>query len=86
MQEMSWRPLNMESFHHNLTEATKRKTYLTKAVKEYEYESGFIWSQNVDFCHSSSFNKKGSLVSSRARFLKTVLFFTIRPQPFVFLQ
>ena len=22
-------------FHHNLTEATKQKTYLTKAVKEY---------------------------------------------------
>ena len=24
------------SFRHNLTEATKQKTYLTKAVKEYE--------------------------------------------------
>ena len=30
IQEMSWRPLNMESFRHNLTEATKQKTYLTK--------------------------------------------------------
>ena len=61
MQEMSWRPLNMESFHHNLTEATKRKTYLTKAVKEYEYEYGIIWSQNVDFVTTVPLTRRGVL-------------------------
>ena len=34
MMEMPCRPLTMESFCHNLPEATKQKTYLTKVVKE----------------------------------------------------
>ena len=73
IQEMSWRPLNIESFQHNLTEAIKQ----TKAVKEY----ALIMEMPIDnlkrnnlvtkcsFCPKSSFNKNGSLVSLRARFL-----------------
>ena len=41
-------------------------TSKTKPNKPY----GIIWAQNVHFVTTSSFNGNGSLVSSRARFLK----------------
>ena len=64
------------SFSHKLTEAIKQQTYITKVVKEYALimempVDHLIWNHLVTKCsfrHDSSFNKNGSLVSSRARF------------------
>ena len=74
----------MESSGHNLTEATKQKTYLTKVVKEYALimempVDHLIWNHLVikcSFCLNSSFNKNGSLVSSRAWFFVIALSMT----------
>ena len=76
IQEMSWRPLNVESFGHNLTEATKQKTFLTKVVQGYALMMKMLcrplniesFDHAMSIFHNSSFNKKGSLVSSVARF------------------
>ena len=45
---------------------------MTKPNKPY----GIIWSQNVPFVKSSSFNGNGILVSSRARFLLYIVSFS----------
>ena len=64
------------SFCHNLTVASKQKTYLTQVVKEYALmkEMSCRPLNRESFGHNlnSSLNGNGSLVSSRVRFFESI--------------